>query len=77
MTLSGVAGLAACGGGSHGGIGVDGPSGAGSGTVSVTDRRVAALNTPNRLTLDNSNHADFFMEREADVLRAIQFMTWA
>jgi len=45
--------------------------------ISDSNKLVAALDTPNRLTLDNSNHADFFMEREAEVLRAIQFMTWA
>ncbi|MGJ7610239.1 MULTISPECIES: alpha/beta fold hydrolase [unclassified Variovorax] len=42
-----------------------------------SDRLVAALNTPHRLTLDNACHADFLMEREAEVLRAIRFMTWA
>lgn len=41
------------------------------------DRLAAALNTPHRLTLDNACHADFLMEREAEVLRAIRFMTWA
>jgi len=45
--------------------------------ISDSNKLVAALDTPNRLTLDNSNHTDFFMEREAEVLRAIQFMTWA
>ena len=48
-----------------------------SAAITNSNQLVAALNTPNRLTLDNSNHTDFFMEREADVLRAIQFMTWA
>lgn len=45
--------------------------------IADSNRLVEALDTPNRLTLDNSNHTDFFMEREAEVLRAIQFMTWA
>jgi pimeloyl-ACP methyl ester carboxylesterase len=45
--------------------------------IANSNQLVAALNTPNRLTLDNTSHGDFFMEREADVLRAIQFMTWA
>ncbi len=45
--------------------------------IADANRLVEALNTPNRLTLDNSCHTDFFMEREAEVLRAIQFMTWA
>lgn len=47
--------------------------------VSITNSNqlVAALDTPNRLTLDNASHGDFIMEREAEVLRAIQFMTWA
>lgn len=45
----------------------------------VTDARrlVAALKTPHHVTLDNCCHGDFFIEREADVLRAIRFMTWA
>ncbi|MGJ7566227.1 alpha/beta fold hydrolase [Variovorax sp. GB1R11] len=42
-----------------------------------SDRLVAALDTPHRLTLDNACHADFLMEREAEVVRAIRFMTWA
>jgi pimeloyl-ACP methyl ester carboxylesterase len=37
----------------------------------------AALKTSHRLTLDNACHTDFLMEREAEVLRAIRFMTWA
>ncbi|WP_341892858.1 alpha/beta hydrolase [Variovorax sp. YR752] len=41
------------------------------------DRLVAALDTPHRLTLDHCNHTDFFMEREAEVVRAIQSMRWA
>jgi pimeloyl-ACP methyl ester carboxylesterase len=45
--------------------------------IGNSDQLVAALKTTNRLTLDNASHGDFFMEREADVLRAIQFMTWA
>lgn len=45
--------------------------------ISDSNRLVAALNTPNRLTLDNCGHTDFYLEREAEVLRAIQFMTWA
>jgi len=45
--------------------------------IADSNRLVSALNTPNRLTLDNCNHTDFIMEREAEVLRAIQFMTWA
>ena len=45
----------------------------------ITDatRLVAALRTPHHVTLDNCSHGDFLMEREADVLRAIRFMTWA
>ncbi|SCX57054.1 alpha/beta fold hydrolase [Variovorax sp. EL159] len=45
--------------------------------ISDSNLLVAALNTPHRLTLDNCGHTDFYMEREAEVLRAIQFMTWA
>lgn len=45
--------------------------------IADSNRLVAALTTTNRLTLDNTSHGDFFMEREAEVLRAIQFMTWA
>ncbi|WP_432726961.1 alpha/beta fold hydrolase [Variovorax sp. W6] len=45
--------------------------------ITNSNQLVAALNTPNRLTLDNASHGDFIMEREAEVLRAIQFMTWA
>lgn len=41
------------------------------------DRLAAALKTPRHVTLDNCCHGDFLMEREADVLRAIRFMTWA
>jgi hypothetical protein len=45
----------------------------------ITDatRLVAALKTPQPVTLDNCCHGDFFIECEADVLRAIRFMTWA
>jgi pimeloyl-ACP methyl ester carboxylesterase len=42
-----------------------------------SNQLVAALRTSHRLTLDNACHADFLMEREAEVLRAIRFMTWA
>ncbi|MGJ7527528.1 alpha/beta fold hydrolase [Variovorax sp. GB1P17] len=45
--------------------------------ISDSNRLMTALNTPHRLTLDNCGHTDFYMEREAEVLRAIQFMTWA
>lgn len=45
--------------------------------ITNSNQLVAALDTPNRLTLDNANHSDFIVEREAEVLRAIQFMTWA
>lgn len=41
------------------------------------DKLAAALKTSHRLTLDNACHTDFLMEREAEVLRAIRFMTWA
>lgn len=41
------------------------------------DRLAAALQTSHRLTLDHCNHTDFFMEREAEVVRAIQSMRWA
>lgn len=41
------------------------------------DQLAAALKTSHRLTLDNACHTDFLMEREAEVLRAIRFMTWA
>lgn len=46
-------------------------------SITNSNQLVAALDTPNRLTLDHANHGDFIMEREAEVLRAIQFMTWA
>ncbi len=45
--------------------------------IADSNQLVAALDTPNRLTLDNASHGDFFMEREAEVLRAIKFMKWA
>lgn len=45
--------------------------------ITNSNQLVAALDTPNRLTLDRASHGDFLMEREAEVLRAIQFMTWA
>lgn len=45
--------------------------------ITDSNRLVEALHTPNRLTLDDCCHTDFLMEREAEVLRAIQFMTWA
>lgn len=41
------------------------------------DRLAAALKTRHRLMLDNSCHGDFFVEHEAEVLRAIRFMAWA
>ncbi|WP_205736741.1 alpha/beta fold hydrolase, partial [Acidovorax cavernicola] len=41
------------------------------------DRLATALQTPHRLTLDHCNHTDFFMEREVEVVRAIQSMRWA
>jgi len=41
------------------------------------DRLATALQTSHRLTLDHCNHTDFFMEREAEVVRAIQSMRWA
>jgi len=47
------------------------------GRISDSNRLAASLRTTNRLTLDNASHGDFIMEREAEVLRAIQFMTWA
>ncbi|MCR6477401.1 alpha/beta hydrolase [Variovorax sp. ZS18.2.2] len=45
--------------------------------ITDANRLVAALKTPHHVTLDNCSHGDFLMEREADVLRAIRFMTWA
>jgi len=45
--------------------------------ITNSNQLVSALDTPNRLTLDNASHGDFIMEREAEVLRAIRFMTWA
>jgi len=45
--------------------------------IADANRLAAALKTPHHLTLDNCSHGDFFIEREADVLRAIRFMTWA
>lgn len=45
--------------------------------IADASRLVAALKTPHHVTLDNCSHGDFLMEREADVLRAIRFMTWA
>jgi pimeloyl-ACP methyl ester carboxylesterase len=45
--------------------------------ITDANRLVAALKTPHHVTLDNCAHGDFLMEREADVLRAIRFMTWA
>lgn len=44
---------------------------------SNANRLAAALKTTNRLTLENACHGDFFIEHEAEVLRAIRFMTWA
>ena len=45
--------------------------------ITDANRLVTALKTPHHVTLDNCSHGDFLMEREADVLRAIRFMTWA
>lgn len=45
--------------------------------IADAKRLVAALQTPHHVTLDNCCHGDFFIEREADVLRAIRFMTWS
>ncbi|WP_295987790.1 hypothetical protein [uncultured Variovorax sp.] len=46
-------------------------------TAGAADDPAAALDTSCRQIRDDAGHGDFFMEREADVLRAIKFMTWA
>ena len=45
--------------------------------VNDGNKLAAALNTPHHLTLDHCCHGDFLIEREADVVRAIQAMAWA
>lgn len=45
--------------------------------ITDANRLVAALDRSHHLTLDHCSHGDFLMEREAEVLRAIRFMTWA